>query len=124
MSRSKKPASVSSHDAAAALRGRSVHDDARGEMVLAESMGNEHCQTARQQESKGGIGALARGRHASHVGGWLGVSLDEGGEYGKGGDIAVSRKQGLEVRIQGSEQRRKTSIADDGDVSSWRRLFR
>jgi hypothetical protein len=27
-----------------------------------------------------GIGAQAPGRHASHVAGWLGIPLDEGGE--------------------------------------------
>jgi len=37
------------------------------------------CQTAWQQESQGGIGASARRCHAAHVGGWLWVSLDEGG---------------------------------------------
>jgi hypothetical protein len=45
------------YDEKAALRGCPVDDDACGKMVLAQGMGDEHCQAARREEGQRCLGA-------------------------------------------------------------------
>lgn len=64
------------HDAVAALRSGASHADPHDQMVVAESLGDERRQPARQAKSHCRAGAPAGGGHASHVERRNGVPLD------------------------------------------------
>ena len=69
-------------------------------MVLAEGLGHECREATWQQESEGGIGSSSRGRHASNVGGWFRVSLDENRAPYVDGGLAKGPRKYLEVNSE------------------------
>ena len=63
----------------AALRSSPEHAGAFDEMVLAQGLGDEDCQAPRDEEGDRCPGASVGGDHASHLGRWHRIPMDQGG---------------------------------------------
>ena len=59
-----------------------VADDPQPQVVVAQGLGHEDCPASWDEARNRRCGATAGGHHASHVGGWHRVSLDQGRSCG------------------------------------------
>src|SRR5256886_9037397 len=66
-------------DADDALRSGPEHAGAFGEMVLAQGLGDKDCQAPRDEEGNRCPGASVGRDHASHLGRWHRIPIDQGG---------------------------------------------
>src|SRR6266487_523528 len=66
-------------DADDALRSSPEHAGAFDEMVLAQGLGDEDCQAPRDEEGDRCPGASVGRDHASHLGRWHRIPMDQGG---------------------------------------------
>ena len=73
-------------------------------MVVAEGMGNEHCQASGAEKSHRRTGTTARRDYASHVEGWNRVPLDKG----NGADNLSDERQTVGATIQRNDVPRGT----------------
>ncbi len=65
------------HDARDVIRGGPGPDDPQPQVVVAQGLGPEDCPASWDEARDRRCGATAGGHHASHVGGWHRVSLDQ-----------------------------------------------
>ena len=73
-------------------------------MVVAEGMGDEHCQASGAEKSHRRTGTTARRDYASHVEGWNRVPLDKG----NGADNLSDERQTVGATIQRNDVPRGT----------------
>src|SRR5260370_520000 len=69
-------------DARDVVRGGPGPDDPQPQVVVAQGLGHEDCPASWHEARDRRCGATAGGHHASHVGGWHRVSLDQERSYG------------------------------------------
>src|SRR5256884_3018304 len=65
------------HDARDVVRGSPGADDPQPQVVVAQGLGHEDCPASWDEARNRRCGATAGGHHASHVGGWNRVSLEQ-----------------------------------------------
>ena len=65
------------HDARDVIRGGPGPDDPQPQVVVAQGLGPEDCPASWDEARDRRCGATTGGHHASHVGGWHRVSLDQ-----------------------------------------------
>src|SRR5438046_723437 len=65
------------HDARDVVRGSPGADDPQPQVVVAQGLGHEDCPASWAEARNRRCGATAGGHHASHVGGWNRVSLEQ-----------------------------------------------
>src|SRR5947199_95209 len=71
------------HDARDVVRGGAGPDDPQPQVVVAQGLGHEDCTASWDEARDRRCGATTGGHHASHVGGWHRVSLDQGRSCGR-----------------------------------------
>jgi transposase len=65
------------HDAQDVIRGGAGPDDPQPQVVVAQGLGHEDCSASWHEARDRRCGATTGGHHASHVGGWHRVSVDQ-----------------------------------------------